>query len=121
MISFISDKVYTALSLAEDIPKYGDKVAAMSNPNGKRNIVTAGKISSKKLWFFNDEAGKTQYPNVKHSAIISGGSSGGALLNEDLEIVGINLGGNENIFHQFTSGMAMPNDQIHDFLEEWEN
>jgi len=35
--------------------------------------------------------------------------------------VGINLGGNENLLHQFTSGMAMPNDRIHDFLEEWEN
>ena len=121
LISFISDKVYTALPLAEDVPKYGDKVASMSNPYGKRNIVTAGKISSKKLWFFKDEAGKTQYPNVKHSAIISEGSSGSALLNEDLKIVGINLGGNENLFHQFTSGMAMPNDRIHDFLEELEN
>jgi len=121
LISFISDEVYTVLSLAEDIPKYGDKVASMSNPYGKRNIVTAGKISSKKLWSFNDEAGKTQYQNIKHSAVISEGSSGSALLNENLEIVGINLGGNENIFHKFISGMAMPNDRIRAFLEEWKN
>lgn len=121
LISFMSDKVYTALSLAEDIPKYGDKVASMSNPYGKRNIITAGKIGSKKFWTYEDEAGKIKYPIIKHSAITSRGSSGSALLNEDLEIVGINLGGNENLFHQFTSGMAMPNDRIHDFLEESEN
>lgn len=121
LISFISDKVYTALSLAEDIPKYGDKVASMSNPYGKRNIITAGKIGSKKFWTYDDEVGKIKYPIVKHSAIISGGSSGSALLNEDLKIVGINLGGNENLLHQFTSGMAIPIDRIHDFLKEWEN
>jgi len=121
LISFISDKVYTTLPLAEAVPKFGDKVASISNPYGKRNIVTAGKISSKKLWLFKDEAGKTQYPNVKHSGMISAGSSGSALLNENLEIVGINLGGNENLFHQFISGMAMPIDRIRDFLEEAEN
>ena len=121
LISFMSDKVYTALSLAEDIPKNGDKVASMSNPYGKRNIITAGKIGSEKFWVYEDEAGKIKYPIIKHSAIISGGSSGSALINEDLRIVGINLGGNENLFHQFTSGMAMPNYQIHDFLEESEN
>ncbi|HEY8892587.1 MAG TPA: serine protease [Clostridium sp.] len=121
LISFMSDKVYTTLSLAEDIPKYGDKVASMSNPYGKRNIITAGKLGSKKFWTYVDKAGKIKYPIVKHSAIISGGSSGSALLNENLEIVGINLGGNEKLFHQFTSGMAMPIDRIHDFLKEWEN
>lgn len=121
LISFMSDKVYTALSVAEDIPKYGDKVVSMSNPYGKRNIITAGKIGSKKFWTYEDEAGKIKYPIIKHSAITSGGSSGSALLNEDLQIVGITLGGNENLFHQFTSGMAMPNDRIHDFLKKWEN
>jgi S1-C subfamily serine protease len=120
LISFTSDKNYTALSLAERTPKYGDKVATISNPYGKRNIVTAGKIGNKKFWTYEDEAGKIKYPIVKHSALITAGSSGSALLSEDLEIVGINLGGNENIFHQFISGMAMQNEQIHDFLEEWE-
>ncbi|MBU3110143.1 S1C family serine protease [Clostridium lacusfryxellense] len=93
----------------------------MSNPDGKRNIITAGKMGGKKFWTYEDEAGKIKYSIMKHSAVISRGSSGSALLNEDLEIVGINLGGNENLMHQFTSGIAMPNDQLHDFLEESED
>ena len=121
LISFTSDKVYTVLSLAKDVPKYGDKVASMSNPYGKRNIVTAGRIGSKKIWNFEDEAGKTKYPITRHSAASSAGSSGSALLNEDLEIVGINIGGGENIFRQFIFGIAMTNDRIHEFLKEWEN
>jgi len=120
LISFESDKEFTVVTLAENDPEYGDKVAAMSNPYGKRNVVTIGHIGNKKNWSFEDEAGKIQYPIIKHSAVLSEGSSGSALLNEDLEIVGINLGGNENILHRFISGMAMPIDQIRIFLAEVE-
>lgn len=62
-----------------------------------------------------------QYPIIEHTSVLSEGSSGSALLNENLEIVGINLGGSENIFRQYISGMAMPSNLILDFLEEWEH
>lgn len=119
VISFISNEAYTVLPIADEIPRYGDSVACISNPYGKRNIITAGKIISRRPSPFGDEAGNMQYPVIKHTAIISAGSSGSALLNEDLEVVGINIGGNENMFRQFISGMAMPNDRIHAFLKEW--
>ncbi len=58
-----------------------------------------------------------QYPVIKYTALISEGS---ALLNKDLEIVGINIGGNVNLFRRYIiSGMAMPMDRIEDFLDEW--
>ena len=119
LISFTSDKVYTVLSLAEDEAKYGDKVASMSNPHGKRNIVTAGRVGSKGFWDYEDRTGKFKYSIIKHSALTSEGSSGSALLNQELELVGITLGGNENLFRQFVSGMAIPNDQIRSFLREY--
>lgn len=121
IISFTADEVYSALPVAVEIPKYGDVVVSMSNPHGKRNIITVGKIISKKPSHFGDEAGKMQYPIITHTSLLSKGSSGSALLNENLEIVGINLGGNENIFRKYVSGMAMPSNRIHDFLEEWED
>ncbi len=119
IISFISDEAYTALPIADEIPEHGDIVSAMSNPYGKRNIITVGKVKSRKLSSFDDETGKIQYPIIDHTAILSEGSSGSALLNENLEIVGINLGGNENIFRRFISGIAMPSDKIQSFLEEY--
>ncbi len=120
IISFISNEDYTVLLISEEIPQHGDVVASMSNPYVERNMVTVGKVSSRKPVPFGDKAGNMQYPIIKHTATISEGSSGGALLNENLEIVGINLGGAENIFRKFISGMAMPNDRIYTFLEEWE-
>ncbi len=121
LISFIADEDYTVLSVADEIPKYGDIVASMSNPYGKRNIVTAGKVSSRKPRPFGDKAGEIQYPIIRHTSVLSEGSSGSALLNENMEIVGINLGGGENIFRKYIYGMAMPSDRILDFFEEWEH
>jgi S1-C subfamily serine protease len=60
-----------------------------------------------------------QYNIIQHSAKSSIGFSGGALLNKDMEIVGISLGAGENIFHQFKVGKAMPCDKILDFLAAW--
>jgi serine protease Do len=121
IISFSTDKAYKVLSVADESPEHGDIVASMSNPYGKRNIVTAGKISSKKPAPFGDGAGKMQYPIIKHTSVISQGSSGSALLNENLEIVGINLGGRENIFRQYILGMAIPSNLILDFLRKWKH
>lgn len=120
LISFVSDEDYNILALAGETPKYGEQIATISNPNGKRNIVTAGEIRSKKNWDYEDESGKFTYSVIKHTAFTSEGSSGSALINEELEIVGINLGGNENIFRQFVSGMAIPIDQVRMFLGEWD-
>ncbi len=120
VISFVSDKEYAVLPLAENIPKYGDQIATMSNPYSERNAVSAGKIRSRKNWNYEDESGKFIYPIINHTALTSSGSSGSALINEDLEIVGINIGGNENLFRQFVSGMAIPIDQVRIFLGEWD-
>ncbi len=121
LIRFDADEDYAVLPISTEIPEYGDTVASMSNPYQKRNIVTAGKVSSLKPRPFGDESGKMQYPIIKHTAMISEGSSGSALLNQDLEIVGINLGGGENIFRKFMNGRAVPSDRIRAFLNEWEN
>lgn len=121
LVSFVSDEEYAVLPLAEEAPQYGDKVAAISNPYRERNQVTAGKMGRQKQWNYADGEEKIQYTIVKHTAFISEGSSGSGLLNEDMEVVGINLGGNENIFRQFVSGMAMPTKEIRKFLDEWES
>jgi S1-C subfamily serine protease len=119
VVSFESDQSFNALSVAENNAKFGDKIVAISNPFGERNVITAGRIGWKKSWQYEDTTGKYDYEIITHTALTSQGSSGSALLNEDLEIVGINLGSNENFFRQFISGMAIPNDQIKAFLKEW--
>ncbi len=122
VISFTSSKEYTALPLSSREPQYNDVIATISNPHDyERNKITIGKITSKKPLPFGDQAGKLQYNIIEHSAKISLGSSGSVLLNKSLEIVGINLGGSENILRQNIRGKAMPSDKILEFLRDFEN
>lgn len=117
VISFYSKSKYAVLSIASGLVKYNEPVAAISNPHeGSRNTITTGKITSKTPVPFGDIAGVNQHHVIEHSAKTSLGSSGGALLNKDMEVVGIVLGASENIFHKFVKGKAMPCDKILEFL-----
>jgi S1-C subfamily serine protease len=69
-----------------------DMFVTMSNLHGERNKVTAGKIKSKEYITFSDNEESTVDLVVEHTTLISEGSSGSALLNEKLELVGINIG-----------------------------
>jgi len=117
VISFYSKNQYAVLSIESGFVEYNEPVAAMGNPHeGSRNTITTGKITSKTPVPFGDLAGENQYHVIEHSAKTSLGSSGGALLNKDMEVVGIILGASENIFHNFVKGKAMPCDKILEFL-----
>ena len=120
ILSFESEEDYAILPIADVSPKHNEWVATMSNPQKMgQNTVTTGRITSRKPIPFGDEAGKTQYPVIAYSAKVAPGSSGGALINKDVGLVGIILGGSENIFGQFISGKAMPSHYILEFLNEW--
>ncbi|HHT64914.1 MAG TPA: trypsin-like peptidase domain-containing protein [Clostridiales bacterium] len=56
LISFYADEDYTVLPNSQEMPKYGELIASMSNPSRKRNIVTVGRISTIKPRPFGDEA-----------------------------------------------------------------
>lgn len=122
VISFQSENEYAVLSISSKPPIYKEPVVAMGNPhNGNRNTITTGRITSKKPVPFGDEAGENQHYIIRHSAKSSIGFSGGALINKDMDIVGIHLGGGENLFGMFVNGNAMPCDKILDFLREMNN
>ncbi|GAU76248.1 trypsin-like peptidase domain-containing protein [Fusibacter sp. 3D3] len=118
MIHITTDKKYLVLPIASESPRGGETVVSMSNVHKARNVITIGKIKHGERIKFGDDLANTEYPMVLHTASCSVGSSGSALLNQNLEIVGIQLGGNENILRRFISGMMMPSDRILEFLSE---
>ncbi len=122
ILSFESEAKLNVLTVSNDVPQYGSKVAVISSPSGEdRNMITYGKIISKAPVEFGDESGKTQYKVIQHSAYENDGSSGSVLLNENCEIAGINLGGGKDVFGNFKYGLAMPSDRINNFISEWTN
>lgn len=120
ILSFESDYNFNTLDISSVPPKYGDKVVVISSPyREESNLITYGKIASRSPVKSNDETWEVQHKIVKHSAYINKGSSGSVVMNKDLEVVGINLGGGTNIFGNFGYGMAMPSDEINDFVAQW--
>ncbi len=122
VISFVSKEKYETMHIALAPPKLGTVIGSLSNPyENERNTITVGRIVS-------DYSTNTsmQFYNVSsqlltHTANTGVGSSGGMLLNGDLELVGVILGGEEIKFFTlqfFLAGKAMPSDRIIDFLKE---
>lgn len=122
IVSFTSERELTTITLSSQAPNFKDKVASISNPaNYGRNYVSFGTITSKEPVPFGDEMDDIQFDVITHSAYLSEGSSGSMLINETLELVGINLGGAENGFGKFVGGKAMPIERIIDFLNDFNN
>jgi serine protease Do len=69
------------LNIAKEKPQIGDKVFAIGSPRGLENTFSSGEVSQ---WRSND----VMQTNVQ----IDHGSSGGALINEYGEVVGITSG-----------------------------
>lgn len=107
-------------SFSEKECKVGDVVIAIGSPAGIFNTVTVGKVTEfKKVDVKNETEDYVDFPIICHTALISGGSSGGVLLNKNFEIVGINFAGEINDdSEEFVEGYAIPLDNIYSFLEE---
>ena len=71
----------TPLNIGEKSLQKGEKVVAIGSPLGLMNTVSAGVFSGN-----SNESGSTM---LQFTASISSGSSGGALFNDDGEIIGI--------------------------------
>ena len=56
---------------------------------------------------------------LEHNAETNGGSSGGAILNIDLELIGIHYAGSRDSSGNFVRGYAIPIDKIHEFLNKY--
>ena len=124
VISFTAQQSYKSLEFAELMPDKGEVVISMGQPLGVINAVTIGKIEKfVSVSFENSEThsnkniSNVQFEVVKHTAPINSGSSGGALLDDDYEICGINyaasiIEGEEGI----ASGYAIPLKKVKEFL-----
>jgi len=99
-----------SIKLANENPNRGDVVFSIGQPNGQLNSITIGKVVK------YTENPFVSYQIVLHNAWITNGSSGGMMINTNLEVVGINSwGGTENTYENHF-GEASPVDKIKEFL-----
>lgn len=83
----IGDSRITSLPISNRIPKVGEKVYAIGSPHGLENTFSSGEISQ-----LRGEKNEL----IQISTPIDHGSSGGALINEFGEVIGITTAGIES-------------------------
>ena len=104
---------FVEIDFGED-PKLGDYVIAIGQPNGLQNAVTYGTVAGY-YHVTGDEgsaASKIKFDSIIHDAYIDHGSSGGALVDANGRLVGINFAG----YPTSGYGCAIPISQIMEFL-----
>ena len=71
--------------------KVGEPILTVGNPHGRRGVITSGIVSDKGAKY-SEEYGYKGYngPFIQHTAALNPGSSGGALVNHEGELIGIN-------------------------------
>ncbi|WP_239619265.1 S1C family serine protease [Cohnella mopanensis] len=111
-------KAFPALTLGDsDQAKIGDWVIAIGNPYGFDHTITMGVLSAKERPItISDEQGDHKYDHLLQTdASINSGNSGGPLLNDRGEVIGINTAVSSEAQG---IGFAIPTSTINNVLNE---
>lgn len=122
IISFQYSKELTVADLASENPQKGNRIVAAGSPNDVEGgfVHSFGKITSAEEIIFEANDGRAPDKVLKHNAYEEPGSSGGAIFSEQMQVVGINIGGGRDMFNRFRYGVMIPVDQISECISNWE-
>lgn len=124
LVKFYSSINLTLLKIEDDDLSVGDAVFSVGSPSGQINAVTVGGLLGKPEAPVVDGQSrlKDKDGNVLsvycHDAPIIGGSSGGMLLDENLNLVGINYAGAIGNDDEFVFGYSVPSKIVLEFLSK---
>jgi S1-C subfamily serine protease len=118
------NEFYIPEIVSED-PEVGDNIISITNPLGVVNSVTLGSVKEylkidplDNDTMMDDIGSNVQFEVMKHDAPINSGSSGGAILNYDYKICGINFASGRGKDRKFISGYAVQPTKILEFLTD---
>lgn len=107
------------LEFENENPEISTQIVALGQPEGQTNAITYGTIEeySTTALVANVNESNVKFETIQHSAYIRSGSSGGALLNTDLKIVGINYAERISNSGAHESSRSIPVLKVLEFLE----
>ena len=119
VIRFSADEDLSVMELADSDPKKGDRIMCVGNPQNQWFAVSYGAVTSG-IEKFGQAHG---FPSnvMRHSAYIQVGSSGGAAIGEQMQLVGITPGASLSPDGKtFRYGVLIPVSEIRLCLDEWD-
>lgn len=123
IISFISSEDLPLLELEDKEINKDDKIMCIGHPEGNRYYVSYGTITEKiKNITYKETNQKEKTISVtEHNAYLNHGNSGGVAINENMKIVGINVGGNFTITGKFSEGFMIPSNIVKENINKWKS
>ena len=120
LVSFKSRREYVKLNILAENQNKGTKIISMGDPLRKKNTITFGEIDEYKEISVEGEVGENgiDFKVVCHTAPISSGSSGGAVMDYEFRICALNFAGARNDDGEFVKGYAIPCEKIVEFINE---
>ena len=118
VIRFSADEDLSVIEIAEADPEKGDRILCVGNPQNEWFAVSFGTVTSG-IERFGEVQG---FPSsaMRHSAYIQVGSSGGAAINEQMQLVGITPGGSFSPNGKtFRYGVLIPVSEIRLCIDAW--
>ncbi len=117
-----------AVSRSAYDPNVGDDIISVGQPKGQNNAISYGKflsyVSAPKLSNCEAYQSNVNFDVLCHNANTASGSSGGAILDVNLNLVGIHYAGaTDKDTGKFIQGYAIPITKVNEFLRKyiWEN
>lgn len=118
VIRFEKNIDLAVLNINDDKISIRENVRSMGNPDSVKNVINDGEINCFSYVTLNNEKSKVDFEVIVHSAQISSGSSGGALLDSNNNIIGITFAGVFDNEGDFITGYAIPSYKIIEFLNK---
>lgn len=120
IVKFSSQEAYTVLSLEAVNSEQDDLVISLGQPEGQSNTITLGNtVGYTKVSLRDTKASESnvQFNVLQHDAYINSGSSGGALLDARLNIIGINYAGALDDDGKTVASYAIPVEKVYEFFQ----
>lgn len=118
VIRFSKNNKLTILNINDDKIEVRENVRSMGNPNSVKNVISEGMVNCFSYITLDNSRSKVDFEVIVHSALIANGSSGGALLDSNNEIIGITFAGVFDNSGTFITGYAIPCNKIIEFLNK---
>ena len=118
VIRFSTNEDLSVIQVADSDPPIGDRIMCIGNPQNDWFALSYGRVKSG-MERFGEAQG---FPSnaMRHSAYIQVGSSGGAALNEQMQLVGVVPGGSFSLDGKtFRYGVLIPASEIRLCLDAW--
>ena len=119
IVSFKCNEELNYLEISSENAVKGENILLVRADGFEIDNWHAGYIQSNKYIDFDAHDGRKNNRVIKHNAYTTPGSSGAAIINRKLEIVGINIGGATDAFGRYKYGVMIPSEDISEFIDNW--